>query len=275
MCYYFNRYCYSGGVTMQIGVSTASLYPLHVEDAFRELAVRGIKTVELFANSTCEGKEPYISMIRDMAAENGIVIPSFHPFSSPMESVFLFSTYDRRIEEMLTMYRSFFESMQKLGAKIFVLHGAILSSKCTPEHYLKQFRMLAEIGKEYGVTVAQENVCYCLSGSLDFLTMMKRELSEYAKFVLDLKQARRSKADVFDYINALGDSIIHCHVSDGDDNNDCLPVGKGKFDFAELHRRMNANGFDGSYIVELYRHNYGDFDELKESAERLADIFGK
>lgn len=260
---------------MQIGVSTASLYPLHVEDAFGELAMRGIKTIEVFANATCEGQEPYISMMCDTAQKNGIAIPSFHPFSSPMESVFLFSGYDRRVEEMLGLYRSFFESMKKLGAKIFVLHGAILSSKCTPELYFRQFRMLAEIGREYGITVAQENVCYCLSGNIDFLKAMKKELGEYASFVLDLKQARRSNGDIFNYVDALGERLVHCHVSDADADCDCLPVGKGCFDFLELYKRMSAYGFDGSYIVELYRHNYDDFDELKQSCDNLAAIFGK
>lgn len=257
---------------MNIGVSTASLYPLHVEDAFRELAVRGIKTVEVFANSTCEGQEPCISMIKDMAEEHGIAVPSFHPFSSPMESVFLFSTYDRRIEEMLTLYRGFFESMNKLGARIFVLHGAILSSNCPSEHYFRQFRLLAEIGREYGITVAQENVSYCLSGRLEFLKIMKRKLGEYAGFVLDLKQTRRSGENPLDYVDALGDRIIHCHVSDADGDRDCLPVGEGSFDFCALAKRLQAQGYDGSYIVELYRSNYAEFDDLKRSAENLADI---
>ena len=257
---------------MNIGVSTASLYPLHLEDAFRELAVRGVKTVEIFANSTCEAQEPYISMIKSMMDENEMSICSLHPFSSPMESVFLFGTYDRRIDEMMTLYRGFFEGMNRLGAKIFVLHGAIKSSKCTPEHYVKQFRLLAEAGLEYGITVAQENVCYCLSGELDFLKMMKRELGEHARFVLDLKQARRSGTDALEYVDALGKDIIHCHVSDFDADSDCLPVGKGRFDFRVLHERMSDFGYDGSYIVELYRHNYSDFDELVNSAEYLADI---
>lgn len=258
---------------MHFGASTASLYPLHVEDAFNELAVRGIKTAEIFANSSCEGQEPYISMLKDTADRYSIDVRSFHPFSSPMESVFLFSTYDRRIEEMVTLYRGFFESMKKLGAEIFVLHGAILSSKCPDEHYIRQFRMLSDIGREYGITVAQENVCYCMSGRLEFLKMMKRELGSSANFVLDLKQARRSNEDVFSYIDALGDNIIHCHVSDADSDNDCLPVGKGRFDFAELFRRMEAVGYNGSYIVELYRHNYDSFDELKESVDRLQEIY--
>ncbi len=257
---------------MKIGVSTASLYPLHIEDAFAELCRLGIKNAEVFANSTAEGNEPFISQICEMRDKNEMTVTSFHPFSSPMESVFLFSDYDRRIDEMVELYKGFFASMNKLGAKIFVLHGAILSSKCTVSHYLKQFAMLSDIGSEFGITVAQENVSYCLSGQLEFLRMMKRELPQQAKFVLDLKQARRSGDNPLDYVEALGSSIVHCHVSDADSGRDCLAVGAGKFDFTELIRRLRYHGFDGALIVELYRKNYGDFSELRESVDRLSEI---
>lgn len=260
---------------MEIGVSTASLYPLHAEDAFVELARLGIKRAEIFANATCEARDPIVAKILKIRDENGMKITSFHPFSSPMESVFLFSEYDRRIEEMMTMYREFFESMNRMGAKVFVLHGAILSSKCTMTHYFKQFRMLAEMGREFGITVAQENVSYCLSGQLEFLKAMKRELGEYARFVLDLKQARRSGADPLHYAVELGESIVHCHLSDADGSRDCLPIGAGDFNFAELIRRLRGFGFGGALIVELYRSNYGSFEELKKSAEILAEIVDK
>lgn len=257
---------------MKVGVSTASLYPLHVEDAFAQLAALGVKTAEVFANSTIEGQEPIISELRAQMERSGMCVTSFHPFSSPMESVYLFSEYDRRIEEMLSLYRGFFSSMNTLGAKIFVLHGAILSSRCTPSHYIKQFALLAETARGYGVTVAQENVSYCMSGKLEFLKMMKRELGPLANFVLDLKQARRSCENPLDYVDALGSSIIHCHVSDADGSHDCLPVGEGCFDFAALSRRMRANGFDGAYIVELYRENYREFAQLKQSVDRLSEM---
>ena len=257
---------------MKIGVSTASLYPLHAEEAFGEIAARGIKTAELFANSTSEAQDPVVSEIESTMQENGMNITSFHPFSSPMESVFLFSTYDRRIEEMLDLYSGFFRTMNRLGAKMFVLHGAILSSKCSSEHYLKQFRLLSEIGREHGITVAQENVSYCLSGDLDFLKMMKQELGDHARFVLDLKQTRRSHADVFDYVRELGENIVHLHISDGDEEKDCLPVGHGSFDFRRLMQEMSGVGYDGAYIVELYRENYDTFDRLRESVDRLTDI---
>lgn len=263
------------GCFMKIGVSTASLYPLHAEDAFLELCGLGVKNIEVFANSLYEGGEECTSIILGMKEKHNINVTSFHPFSSPMESVFLFSTYDRRIDEMMTMYRTFFESMNRLGAKVFVVHGAILSSKCTPEHYFRQFRLLSEVGREYGVTVAQENVSYCLSGDIEFLKAMKRELGEYASFVLDLKQARRSKANPLDYVSELGENIVHCHLSDADSERDCLPLGKGCFDFAELVRRLSGIGFDGAMIVELYRQNYGDFSELRESADYIKEICEK
>lgn len=255
---------------MIIGVSTASLYPLHVEDAFGELAALGIKNAEIFANSTCEAQEPITSRLLEIRDENGINITSFHPFSSPMESVYLFSEYDRRIEEMLKLYREFFGNMNRLGAKIFVLHGALLSSKCTPSYYFRQFRLLSQIGEEYGITVAQENVSYCMSGRLEFLKAMKRELGDTARFVLDLKQARRSHEDVFDYIHELGESIIHLHISDGSPKSDCLPAGQGCFDFKRLMQELCAVGYSGAYIVELYRENYDTFVRLRESVDFLS-----
>jgi len=257
---------------MRAGVSTASLYPLHAEDAFNELAALGVDTAELFANSTSEAREPVTGLIEQTMKSSGMNIVSFHPFSSPMESVFLFSTYDRRIDEMVTLYREFFGTMRRLGARIFVLHGAILSSSCPPEHYIKQFRLLAQAGQEFGVTVAQENVSYCMSGSLDFLKYMKRELGSCAKFVLDLKQSRRSHEDVFDIIRELGKDIVHLHVSDADSDRDCLPIGHGDFDFRRLIQEMNALGYDGAYMVELYRRNYDEYPRLKESVDNLRDI---
>lgn len=257
---------------MTFGVSTASLYPLHTEDALSELAALGVGAAEVFANSTSEAHDPIISQMCGTCAASGMTVTSLHPFSSPMESVYLFGTYDRRVEEMLEMYRGFFRGMNRLGAKIFVLHGAILSSKCEPEHYIKQFRLLAEAGLEYGVTVAQENVSYCMSGSLDFLLYMKKELGGLAKFVLDLKQARRSNSSALEYADALGGSIVHCHCSDGNGERDCMPIGEGGFDFPLLAKKLASVGYDGAYIVELYRRDYGDFAELRKSADRLEEL---
>ena len=114
---------------MKAGVSTASLYPLHTEDALREIAQRGIKTAEVFFNSNTEKSGSVFNDIMSTVRGYGMDIVSVHPFSSPMETVFLFSDYDRRVDEIMDNYRRYFEVMNKLGAKIFVLHGALQSAK--------------------------------------------------------------------------------------------------------------------------------------------------
>ncbi len=260
---------------MKIGVSTASLYPLHVEDAFAVLAELGVKTAEVFPNATVEAREPILSKIEEIREKNDMTITSFHPFSSPMESVFLFSAYDRRIEEMMTLYEEFFAAMNKIGAKIFVLHGAILSRKCTVGHYLEQFRLLSDVAKRYKVTVAQENVNYCMSGDIEFLKIMKRELGEQAKFVLDLKQARRSGKDPLEFVSELKDSIIHCHISDANAESDCLPIGDGDYDFTKFTKALFSNGYDGAFIIELYRDNYGEFGDLRRCVDTMSEIVDK
>ena len=59
--------------------------------------------------------------------------------------------------------------------------------------------------------------------------------------------------------------IVHIHISDHTENADCLPPGKGDFDFARLIGIMNSAGYNGDYIIELYRENFGDENDLKQS----------
>lgn len=262
---------------MYAGISTASLYPLHTEDALRTLAELGTKNVEIFLNTFSEADGAVGADIRKTIEDYKLNVVSLHPFSSPMESVFLFTDYDRRFDDIIGLYRRYFEFMEEIGAKLFVLHGAINSAKCTREHYLAQYSRLSEIAAEYGVTVAQENVSYCRSHSLELLCDIKQTFGEKAAFVLDLKQAIRSHVSPFDIIEKLGNSVRHIHVSDSSDVSDCLPVGAGSFDFSRLLSELAAVGFDGALMVELYRDNYGEYAELAESMKNIERIitFGR
>jgi len=256
---------------MKIGVSTASLYSMHTEDALFKLAELGVKDAEIFLNSTGELSGEIFAFMKKTVREYGMNIISAHPFSSPMETLFLFSSYDRRVEEMLDMYRRYFAAMNELGAKIFVIHGAILSAKITDERYIERFATLAEIGRASGITVAQENVHYCKSGNLDFVAKLSRQAPNI-KYVLDVKQARRAGYTAFEIIDIIGEKIVHLHLSDCDGEYDCLPPGRGNFDFKRLFRELAERGYGGDAVVELYRENYGDYSELSESADYLKNI---
>lgn len=260
---------------MDIGVSTACLYPLETEKALYELAERGVKNVEIFINSVDELEGSVLVELRRIIGEYGINVKSMHPFSSPMETLFIFGDYPRRTEYLIDIYKRYFEVMAELGANVFVLHGAMLSSKVPDERYMERYLRLYRTARKYGVTVAQENICYCKSSSVKFIEEMLSQLGDEVRFVVDLKQARRSNVDPFRLLDIIGDKVVHLHVSDGDSSCDCLPIGKGSFDFNHLFRELEKIKYDNAMIVELYRENYNSYDELASCAGNMQKLYNK
>ena len=61
---------------MDIGVSTACLYPLETEKALYELAERGVKNVEIFVNSIDELEGQVLVELRRIIGEYGMNVLS-------------------------------------------------------------------------------------------------------------------------------------------------------------------------------------------------------
>lgn len=259
---------------MKIGVSTACFYPEETETALEKLSMAGINAFEIFFNADCELRGEIYGKIRSTVLENNLSVLSVHPYTSAVETMSLFGDYPRRLAEITDTYKRYFEIMNELGAKVFVLHGALKSAICSMELYFERYSLLYEEGKRWGVTVAQENVSYCKGGSLEFLKEMKSTLKENCGFVLDVKQALRGRIDPFEIMDTLGDSLVHFHLSDHTDSSDCVPVGKGNFDFLRFVEAVKRTGSSGNIILELYRSGFGDIKELKESIEYM-DVFLK
>ena len=257
---------------MFAGISSASMYPLHTEDAVRELAKMGVHNAEIFINDISEASGEVFEDIVRTVKSNEMNIVSVHPFSSPMESLFLFSDYDRRRDTLIDMYKRYFDCMNRLGANIFVLHGAILSTKCSDERYFERYSMLMDVAESFGVTVAQENISYCKSKDLNFLDNLRKNCGIRTKFVLDIKQAVRTGISPFEIIDRLGKDIIHVHISDNCEKADCMPVGKGTFDFEKLIDELKKLDYNGALFIELYRNNYGEYSELYDGMKKIEEI---
>ena len=258
---------------MNIGVSTACFYPMETEKALAVLAENGIKTVEIFFNADCELNGGIYGEIKRAVKENGITVLSVHPYTSAIETMTLFGDYPRRLTEIMGTYERYFEIMNELGARIFVLHGALKSANLTSELYLERYSMLFELGKKHGVTVAQENVSYCKSGDLTFLRRMKQQLVGGCAFVLDVKQALRSGLDPFEIMEVMGGRLAHCHLSDNIPEKDCVPVGKGRLDFGRFAEELKKRSYDGGIILELYSSGFEHLSELAESVSYMKGYF--
>lgn len=257
---------------MSYGISTSCLYPMQTENALETLGKTGIETCEVFLNSISETTPEFASVLNKIKDEYGMKITAVHPFSSFSETFMLFGEYERRYYDVVDFYKRCFEVTAILGADISIIHGMRRTGRLPKELYFERFNSLVEDGKKSGVRVAQENVNGHLSASPGFLCEMKAALGDNFSLVFDVKQAVRSGNEPFSFAEEFKNDIIRIHISDNDSERDCLPPGKGTFDFLRLFSVMDSVNYSGDYIIELYREGFGTVDELKESFDRLQSL---
>jgi sugar phosphate isomerase/epimerase len=235
------------------GISTASLYPYILEDAFRLLAENGVLYTEIFVNTECELSGVYLERIKAITAEYGIKTVSVHPFTCGLEPMMMFTEYERRTPDFLAFYSRYFAYMNAVGAKYFILHGNKPPAKIPESLEFERFALLCDRAADFGVTVLQENVSRCLSRDLAKLVRMKDCLGDKAAFVLDVKQARRSGYAPVECVKALGSAIKHIHYSDAGERGDCLFFGEGNEDKGEFFREASKAGIEAAILLETYR----------------------
>ncbi|MDE5854296.1 MAG: sugar phosphate isomerase/epimerase [Ruminococcus sp.] len=261
---------------MQAGISTACLYPRPLEEALYDLAVNGVSCTEIFINTHSELKKSYANSISDILKRFDICCASVHPFTSELEPIMFFSNYERRTDDMLEYYKLYFSFMNIVGANIFVFHGG--KADRGKEDYCERYSRLYRLGKEFGITVAVENVSRCQSSSSAFIRDIARILGNEFAFVLDTKQAIRSGETPFAFLDAAGSKTVHVHISDSGELGDCLLIGRGNFRFNQFFEKLNKYNSDASIILELYRNGFNSISDLISNYNilmKMLEIYNK
>ena len=257
---------------MQFGISSSCFYPLETERSLELAAQAGAKTAEVFFNAPSELFGPLLRELCAIRDRNGMRIAAVHPFMSFAEDFYIFSEYERRFTDSLEFYKHFFSAAQTLGASLFVLHGA-RHLHIDKKLYAERLFRLNETAKAFGVCVAHENVVHYVGESPDFMAFLQSQLGSDFHMVLDLKQARRAEEDPFEFLRLVGEHIVHVHLSDCDALHDCLPPGKGNFDFPRLFAELRRLHFSGACLIELYRHNFESVRDLAAALSLLQSNF--
>ncbi len=247
---------------MKAGVSTACLYPRLLEDSLYDLALNGVPHVEIFVNTHSELNKVFAQSLAETMKHFDVSCRSVHPFTCEIEPLMLFSDYPRRMNDITDYYKRFFSFMNIVGAEIFVLHGHKGGPSASREMFCERYTNLRNIGKEFGVNVALENVSRCLSGSLSFAKEISKMLGDDISFVLDTKQAVRAKENPFDFVKALGGKIAHVHISDSGEKGDCLLIGKGRFNVKKFLAELYGQSPECSVILELYKGGFSGISDL-------------
>lgn len=251
---------------MLTGISTACLYPMETEQALEKLLRLGFRRFEVFLNCMEELQQPYLRQLKQRAQTYGAVFVSLHPFTSAMESSLLFGDYPRRTKEAFDFYRRYLAACAYLGGHYVVIHGQPAGhGALSDQAYWERFGELYRLGDQEGAWPAQENVRNHRAADPRFLEGMRRALGEECAFVLDVKQCRLSGYPLKETWQAMGDRLVHVHLSDCTQQEPCLLPGQGNFDFAAFRTRLEQGGFSGTAVTEVYRRNFQQESELKDS----------
>lgn len=249
---------------LQIGISTACLYPQETERSLELLLQQGFRQFEFFFNSASELKPGYLREILRQMEPYGAKAVSLHPYSSGIESTLFFSAYERRFADSVELYKTYFEAAAVLNAPIVVLHGD-KAQVLSEEQSFERFGRLAREAGRFGVRLAQENVRSRRCASSAVVARMREYLGADAAFVLDLKQAIMAGEDPLAMCRAMGDRLCHLHLNDYSAQNPCILPGQGGMDYAALFRQLDKQNFSGSAVIEVYRESFGEPEELWKS----------
>lgn len=150
-----------------------------------------------------------------------------------------------------------------------MIHGDKSEDPATEGRYLDRYYRLNQAARSFGVMLAQENVSRCPGPLPGISGPHEGGPGGRRGFCPGLQAARRAGVDYRQLLRLLGTSIVHLHISDWAGAEDCLPVGKGSMDFPALLKDLENAGYAGGVILELYRRNYGGYEELLASYDYM------
>ncbi|MGN0746781.1 MAG: sugar phosphate isomerase/epimerase family protein [Aristaeellaceae bacterium] len=258
---------------MTIGMSGAAFYGrMETEDTAAYLTRFPIDCCEIFLQTGSEYTTAFGGLVRRMLA--GLRCVSVHAKGNQFEWE-LFGRSPRQVEDAFRQFTGVCDAGQAMGARYYVFHGpAGVLAPLSPERIHALPRVMGrmqEIAASRGMTVLWENVSWCALRRPEDVASLIR-LAPDIRFVLDVKQARRSGVDPFALLKAMGNRVAHVHALDWAEDGAWRLPGEGTLDWQRLIGQLRAQGFDGAVMLEPYASLAGDDGALTESLAYLRRV---
>jgi len=245
------------------------------EDALVTLNEIDSRVCEIFLESFCEYNEDFGKLLK--SRQGSLTVNSVHTLNTHFEPE-LFSINPRAKDDAFKILGGVMKAAEQVNAKYYTFHG---KSRIKKDVNYDNYPVLAKgfdeiIGEclKSNVIFSLENVVWAMYNRVGYFSEI-RKLCPKLKGVLDIKQARISGEKWQDYLTEMGNDLVTVHVSDIDDNGKIRLPGKGNFDFTELFRRLKDVGFDGNILIEVYKDDFGEISELKDSLDFLRNLKNK
>jgi len=258
---------------MKIGVSTASLFLRNYnEDALIKFNELGIAATEIFLASYSEYTKEFGKILKNN--KGNIDVHSVHVLNTQFEPQ-LYSNHLRALNDAYFYLENVMKIAKILKAKYYTFHG-IARLKKTP--IVSDFKIIGEktnkiieCCEKFNIKLAYENVHWAYYSYAGFFSELKKYCPKL-KGVLDIKQARQSDINYREYIKDMSDNIVTVHLSDYNDKGSIVLPGKGLFDFETLLKELKDNNFDGAMLIEVYKDDFNNLIELKQSSDYIQEL---
>ena len=261
---------------MKVGTSTASLFSIYnTEEALEFLSKAKVPCAEVFLESYCEYQPSFADVLNEYKGD--IDIHSVHTLTTQFEPQ-LYSINQRAQKDSFEFLDKAMTVAEKIGAKYYTFHGGARFKK-TPikidfDRVGKITNDIVETCSKHKITLAYENVHWGYYNYIGFFSELKKRVPSL-KGTLDVKQARQSGLSHNDFLREMGNDIVTVHLSDVKENGEmCLP-GKGTIDFVDLFKRLGDTNFNGALLLEAYRKDYGEKEELFEALDYVKNLAKK
>jgi sugar phosphate isomerase/epimerase len=228
-----------------VALSTASVFPDRVADAFEIAARLGYDGLEVMVSADAVSQDT--GALRRLADYHGVPVLALHaPCLLVTQRVWGYEPWGKLVRAK--------EAAQELGAKVVVVHPPFRWQR----EYAKEFAAgLERMSQESDIVFAVENMFPLRAGGA--------ELAAYAPHwnplhmdsphvTLDLSHTAASGSDAYAMTEELGDRLAHVHMADGagvPNRDEHLVPGRGTQPCGPVLEKLSADGYTGMVVLEV------------------------
>jgi sugar phosphate isomerase/epimerase len=225
-----------------IALSTSSVYPERVPDAFEAAARLGYDGIEVMVTTDPVSQD--IDVLRRLSDYHGVPVLAVHT------PCVLLTQRVWGTEPWRKLNRAR-EVAEKLGSKVVVLHPPFRWQR----EYVRDFeRGMTELAEQTDVVFAVENLYPSWREMAMFAPHWNPVELDTPHATLDLSHTAVSGSDALAMADQLGSRLAHVHMADGFGPglpDPHLIPGRGSQPCAQLLARLGSTGYDGMVVVEV------------------------
>jgi sugar phosphate isomerase/epimerase len=228
-----------------VALSTASVFPDRVADAFEIAARLGYDGLEVMVSADAVSQD--IEALRRLADYHGMPVLAIHaPCLLITQRVWGYEPWGKLVRAK--------EAAQELGARVVVVHPPFRWQR----EYARDFTQgLERMGEESDIVFAAENMYPLRAGGAELAAYAPHWnplLMDGTQVTLDLSHTAASGSDAYAMAEELGGRLAHVHMADGSgvpNRDEHLVPGRGTQPCGPVLEKLGADGYSGIVVLEV------------------------